>query len=290
MARTAPRGAAKSSPVKQHVPVPQGTVESKVVKITPKMAEEWLGRNSHNRPIRNTRVEELVGAIERGEWMVNGDAIRFAADGSLLDGQHRLWAIALAGKPVESVVTTGLATYAQETMDLGARRNLRDALTLRGEVNANMVAAIVALKWRLDQGLIRTTRKPTVAQGIAVLDAHPALREAKAVASRANDRFKVSGAVVGVCWYEFASIDGDAADAFFDKLVTGTNLMEGSPILALRRHLERMTAAGTGARANALQTHALFIKAWNAYREGRHVDNLIWRAAGTNAEPFPAPK
>lgn len=274
----------------QYTPAAQGAIEAKVMKITPQMAEEWLGRNSHNRPIRNARVEELVGVIERGEWFLNGDSIRFDANGVLSDGQHRLWAIALSGITVESLVVTGLASEAQETIDVGARRNLKDVLSLRGETNASMLAAVLNVKWKLDQGLIRTTRRPSIQQALAVLDANPALRDAKGAANKIGDRFKVSSAVVGVCWYEFQSIDPDDADVFFEKLATGVALQEGEAILALRRYMETQTAGGPGAKSSALMTHALFIKAWNYYREGRHIERLMWRAAGTNAEPFPTPK
>lgn len=262
---------------------------SEIVTITPAIATEWLGHNTHNRVIRNGRIEELVGAILRGEWYMNGDSIRFALDGSLLDGQHRLWAVVLSEKPIETLVVWDLPPEAQDTMDQGARRSLGDVLRLRKEDNAASLAAALNLQWRWDQGVVRNaTRKPTVAQAVAVLDANPTIRAAVAGSTRLGRRFKLSISVLSVCWYQFSCLDSEAADEFFTRLFEGAGLEPGSPILALRTWLERHM--GAGARANALMAHALIIKAWNAYREGRHVENLLWRAAGANAEPFPTPK
>lgn len=269
---------------------PTSIIRTEVKKVTPKVAEDWLGRNSHNRTIRNARVAELAGAIERGEWQFNGDAIRFAEDGSLLDGQHRLWAIIESGKAVETLVIHGLPSDTQETMDTGARRNLKDALTLRGEKNCSKLAAALAHLWRQESGLIRNTgAKPTTAQAIALLDRHPGIRDTVSRAEIVRHRFRVSAAMTAVAWYTLDTIDADDNEAFWSALIEGVNLNEGSPVLALRRWLERQASSAVGARASSLVAHALIIKAWNAWREGRHVEQLNWKASGMKAEAFPEP-
>jgi hypothetical protein len=269
--------------------VPGTPISTEVVKITPEIAEEWLGHNSHNRAIRNQTVEQLAGAITRGEWKLNGDAIRFARDGTLLDGQHRLWAIVEAGRPVESLVITGLPLDTQDTMDQGAKRTLGDVLRLRGEHDWTSLAATLAVFWRRSNGQVRNlSARPTVAQAIALFEKHPDLREAAKAGMRLNRHFRAPASVASCAWYEFTLIDPDAADIFWEKLITGAGLEEGNPILALRRYLEKSTVGA--ARGSPLLTHALFIKAWNAWREGRHIATLIWRPAGANAEQFPEPQ
>lgn len=270
-------------------------VEAAVERITPEIAEDWLGRNSHNRTLRNRHVTTLAGAMSRGEWVVNGDAIRFAADGTLLDGQHRLWAIIEAETAIDSLVIRGLPNEAQETMDAGARRNLADALKLRGETNALNLASIVTYHWRMDQGQVRTvSTRPTVQQAIAHLDRHPALRDFVGLARSMNSRLRLSAAMVGAVAYQLDSIDGDSAAEFWRRLDSGAGLDEGSPILHLRRYLETQalatTGRGGGRSTSVVTVHALIIKAWNHWRGGEEIGRLLWRSTGTNAEAFPVPR
>lgn len=259
---------------------------TEVRKISPKMAEDWLASNTHNRPLKDRVIDKLKGAIERGEWYLNGDAIRFDTHGTLQDGQHRLWAIALAertdaydGKGVETLVVRGLDPDAQMTMDMGTKRRLADHLKLMGYNSALTLGSVINLKWRLDNGLIRGTQVPTVQQALHVLQENPELDEATKFIGRWRNRFH-GGAQVGLLWYEFTQRDADAAEAFFSGVLDGVLLQKDSPVYALRRQLE-------GSKLGSLMLMALTIKAWNAYMEGKEVDRLVWRPVGKHAEPFP---
>lgn len=257
--------------------------------VTPALAEEWLGRNSHNRGLQNGWVEALAGVISRGEWRLNGDAIRFDVEGTLLDGQHRLWAVVESGIAVNSMVGFDLQTEAQETMDQGVRRKLSDVLKLKREANASGLAAALNVKWRWDNGYARmTTRKPSIAQALVVLERNPGLRDSVAASGKVARKFKISAAILAVCWYEFNSLDTSDAEDFFSRLASGIGLESGSPVLALRRWLERQMAATT--TQSAIMTQALVVKAWNYYRDGRQIETLVWRATGVHSEPFPTPK
>lgn len=277
------------------VPVVTDEIRTEIVTVTPEIAEDWLGHNSHNRNLRQRHVEMLAGAILRDEWEFNGDAIRFASDGTLLDGQHRLWAVIEADQPITTVVITGLPRSTQETIDGGgagaARRNLGDALTLRGEKQASTLAAGLAWFWRWQIAESpRSTLRPTLHQAISTLDEHPELRDSAAEARNVARRFRTSTGMVTAVHYVLASIDPDDAATFFDKVVSGVGLEEGSPILKLRLYLEQQSvAAAQGTRANAVVHAAMILKAWNAWRDGLHIDRLLWRAGGMNAEPFPEP-
>lgn len=69
-------------------------MKKEVVKITPAMARQWLERNTDNRPLRRTKVEGLRQSFMRGEYVRTHVGIAFDEHGTLLDGQHRLAAIA----------------------------------------------------------------------------------------------------------------------------------------------------------------------------------------------------
>lgn len=269
-------------------PQPKATVET----VTPDMAGDWLDRNTHNRPLYQSQVDHLVGVIQRGEWALNGDAIRFATDGTLLDGQHRLWAILESKTACETLVIRGLPTEAQETMDQGRRRNLRDYLALRGEKNSSRLAAVVNYWWRYERGHVRPGGpKPTIHQALATLDEHPTLRDA---ALGVQGLYSVLGLPVPIgaaCYYEFHSINEEQAEDFFARLRSGKDLSEGDPILALRRWLEQhRSEQKSGGRSGGVVIHALTIKAWNLHVRGMTCDRLSWKATGMKAEAFPEPE
>lgn len=253
-----------------------------VEKITPELAGEWLNANTHNRPLRNRHVDRLTATINRGEWVLNGESIKFDVKGVLQDGQHRLWAIHLSGKTVETLVVRGLPVVAQQTQDTGERRNLADQLRLApyNQTGAVNLAAMINFKWQIDNHLLRTTTKPTIQQGLALFDKHPGLADCKSIYSKWQRRFDRTSSIVGVLYYEFSQIDADAAEAFYEKVIGGVGLTEGSPELALRRSVE-LGKPGT------IMLAALTIKAWNAYIEGRRVEKLSWRPVGKVAESFP---
>jgi len=103
---------------------------AEVMMVTPELAEKFLATNTNNRPVRPTHVRALAHSIMRGEWVVSHQGIAFSTQGVLLDGQHRLRAIVVAGTPVQMVVTTGVSESAFKVIDCGVRRTLADLTQL----------------------------------------------------------------------------------------------------------------------------------------------------------------
>jgi len=65
-----------------------------VLNVSPDMALKWLEGNTHNRPINQAHVNRLAKEITAGRWQLTHQGIAFDTKGILIDGQHRLWAIA----------------------------------------------------------------------------------------------------------------------------------------------------------------------------------------------------
>ena len=98
--------------------------------ITPEMATSYLSHNTKNRSIRRQEVDAYVREIQRGTFVTTHQGIAFDSDGNLIDGQHRLMAIATAGRPVQMMVTRGIDPTALTVVDRGASRTMRDVMTL----------------------------------------------------------------------------------------------------------------------------------------------------------------
>lgn len=105
-------------------------IEQKLVDVTPAKAEAWLQHNVENRPLRESTVEGLKAAYQRGEYVITHQGVAFDEDGNLIDGQHRLTAISQmpAGFVARMYVTTGLSKKAFKAIDIGSKRTAGDVL------------------------------------------------------------------------------------------------------------------------------------------------------------------
>ncbi|WP_157062784.1 hypothetical protein [Actinopolyspora mortivallis] len=255
--------------------------------ITPEMAGQWLETNDSNRNVRERLVEKIVGAIQRGEWQINGDTVRFDENDRLRDGQHRLLAIYRSGCSVQSFVAWGISRDAQVTMDTGAKRSLADVLRLRNESLVTELAAALRLYWRYEQGTLRYFKiEPTYEELLTLLEDCPGLRKS-VQQSQPIKKFRMSPAVAAVSHFLFSTLDEEEADSFFDRLADGSDLTQDNPIRRLREWL----ISTPSSKRNYSQAHilALYIKAWNAHIKGEGLRTLRWRVGGSNPEAFPTP-
>ncbi|MEO1036983.1 MAG: ParB N-terminal domain-containing protein [Pseudomonadota bacterium] len=131
---------------------------ARIIEITPKMAMRYLETNNHNRRLSEQSVRELTAAIKNDEWQLNGEAIKIDGEGNLLDGQHRLHAIAKSGRSVKTYVISNLDSESFKTIDTGKRRNNADALSLLGYRDPTMLAAAARLVVNVERNQLRSPR------------------------------------------------------------------------------------------------------------------------------------
>lgn len=106
-------------------------MKAEIVNVTPQLAAEWLRSNLNNRPLRRTVVEGLKAAFRRGEYVQTHQGIAFSESGELLDGQHRLTAIAeMRDASFPILVTRDVPIEAFRAMDIGVKRTAADALRI----------------------------------------------------------------------------------------------------------------------------------------------------------------
>lgn len=108
------------------------------VSVTPELAKKWLSDNdfARQRVVRDHHILTLAEEIEAGNFIAHS-AIVFAQFGQeryLIDGQHRLNAIVLAGKNVSMTILTKIAESKSQierwyaSIDQGLKRSARDAI------------------------------------------------------------------------------------------------------------------------------------------------------------------
>lgn len=263
------------------------TVE--IVDVTPAVAGDYLTHNTHNRNVKPTAIARFVADMLAGEWQWTGEPIRFAIDGTLIDGQNRLHAIVESGTTQKMLVIRGLPMETQRDIDTGTPRRLHDVLKLRGEVNASSLAALVRAVESWESGARRSIGHGNAAHSrcLRSLDAHPELRDLVQPSRTVASGCGLPAAICGLAWWVFRQIDYDDAEFFFSRLGDGQSLVKGDPIYELRRTLQESKSV-RGER-NRTWMLAITIKSWNAYRNGDTVGLFRWRPGGAKPEAFPEP-
>jgi len=261
--------------------------------ITPAMAERYLTHNSHNRKLRKGTVATYAHAMERGQWVLNGESIKFDHNGVLVDGQHRLAAIVEAGVPIDVLVIRNVSMESQITVDVGLRRSIADHLGWMGETNTTRLgAALNALynyraSGRFEGGAAggATRRSCSYRDLLDLLEECPHIRESVKVAKMLGTNFKVPNGTIAALHYVLWEKEPAEANIFFDLLATGVGLDVDSPIYVLRRVMEKNDRETR--RMSTRHLMALIVKAWNLWISGESCRLLKFTTGGSSPEKFP---
>ena len=96
--------------------------------ITPEMAKAYLGQNHRNRIINQNRVEYFVRLIKSNQFdNAVPDPIVIDKNNTLINGQHRLSAIAAAGQTIPMYIQRGSNHDLILNLDLQRKRSVRQA-------------------------------------------------------------------------------------------------------------------------------------------------------------------
>ncbi len=253
------------------------TVE--VERIGPQAARKLLTRNDHNRNLRSGRVTQLANAMKRGEWELNGQTLKVAEDGTLIDGQHRLRAVVESGETIETLVMRNLPRAAQDTVDTGRKRRLADILKIEGYKDTHALAAAVNILYRYRNGLridYSQSGAPSPVQAMALIAAEPQIIESVKVARLVAKKVPGPVGVFGAMHCVFFQVDPEPTEDFFEGLREGNSLEKGDPLLNLRNQLMRPRKDRGYIQSPATVT-GLMCKAFNLRRAGISKTNLMFR-------------
>lgn len=267
------------------------TFKFKLEFVTPEEAEKILAKNVRNRTLSPATIATYRGDMDNGDWDDNGETVKIANGGLVLDGQHRLFGIIESGEPRWLLVVRGLDPSVQDTIDTGRPREFKDILKIRGVDRYTAVAAITRRLAFWETGV--RTRKSSGGRKMSnrhlsrLLAANPDIHFSAEVAVPTARKVKLPASILGFCHLLFYRIDPDDTQFFFEKLRDGSDLADGHPIHVLRNTLLDITAE---TKLDEVFQMAYTIKAWNAYRAGETISRLTYRPGGSKPEPFPEPK
>lgn len=111
--------------------------------ITPSVAAAYLEHNTDNRRRNKGKIAFYADMMSNGEWEVNGESIKFAPNGRLLDGQHRLMACVQANVPFETVVIRDIEEKVFDTLDQGWTRGKAQIFDISNIPNSKNISAAI---------------------------------------------------------------------------------------------------------------------------------------------------
>ena len=262
---------------------PQGSV---TIKVDRAMARAMLERNDQNRPLSERSVETYEAAMKAGEWVQNGESIKFTKCGLMFDGQHRLQAVVHSGVTIVTDARFGLDKDAFSTLDIGRKRTPGDVVALNGRRSANQHAAVLRALWRYQQTPRMTSATPTNAALVAFDDLYgDQVEQALLVSSRGRPTFFGSTAAAFVTVFALAH-NKRLAEDFLQAVNTGVGLNSPKhPAVQLRNALIKNATSVRKLPSDSVL--ALTVKAWNAFATGAEIHQLRWIINGDTPESFP---
>jgi hypothetical protein len=270
--------------------------------ITVSMAKAMLAWNrpytvgvaGTNRPLRPKVVQKYADDMLAGRWETTNQGIGIADDENgdpvIIDGQHRLNAIVLAGQTnpdlrVLMAVTKGLLPSAATVIDTQMRRQGGDVLAMaHGIRNPMVVTAALRLlhlydnvPWSLNAW---TQFKPSNAQLMGFVEAYPGIEESEHMTANTGLAIPSGPLTAATHLVRRERTDLDMS-VFLKGLKTGANLAERDPILALRNY--GLNALKNKQRREGPQMLALTLRAINSWV----VDDRRYNLRFSAAEPYP---
>ena len=247
---------------------------SMVVEITPQVAEFILVNTNHkNRPLSLGAVGKYQVEMEKNNWSLTGDSIKFGTDGLLKDGQHRLAACVRSGTPFTTHVVFGLHPETFQHIDIGKKRGASDTLAMMGVPNYNHASTIIRMIISYEVGMSDTPKNGVTNDYIKhkyleEID-HDLLQEAVNVSKLMWKTTKWQTGVIGAFFY-MAVKHGqrEQITKFFDEMSKGIGSKPRSPIPFLLQNVNRMRM-DRAYHVRAHQYSVMLSRAYANYKAGR---------------------
>ena len=247
----------------------QEMTEVRWMLITPELAREMLKKNTNNiRNIANGNIQAIVNDINNDGWRINGETICFNSKGVLSNGQHRLTAIAKAGKPVICLVVSNVPE--DDLYDVGKKRAIYEIMRANGYEKTNVAitgAANVILYGFIYGGITNKGTKKTIEY---IKDNYQKFALAYELSVYGKDCICRKAAVIA-CIFCILTMHDDSAEKIRDIVriaSTGMPIEEkpSTPGLALRLTLQDISNKW-GSEARALAFDAMY-QAYLDYSSG----------------------
>lgn len=211
------------------------------VMIDPETAMVWLRRNKNNRKVSQALVERFTRDMVAGNWPYTHQGIAFDNTGRLIDGQHRLHAIAQSGVTVPMQVSVNMPPEILMAIDQGKNRTTADVATLKAGtlIEANLSAVARGI---LNQGC-RIRWQGTRTEEVDFILSHltPLLYAIEHLPQKARAGNAMTRAVIARAWH---TVDTMRLERFCNILVNGAYAPEEEHVFKLREMIIARGSSG----------------------------------------------
>lgn len=261
-----------------------------VIEVTKEMARKWLEDTTlqpeQDRHLRPKEVATLRRKMDRGEWVLSGDSVRFTDEKQRVDAQHRLHAfIDSSLETLLTLVLWGLPPEAQQVIDGGAKRTMGNRLSIDGEVSGSALAATVQTVFSFTPDGDWYSQGPdargSYAQARTFIDKHPDVRDTVRYATNRKSECKTVGVppriVAGLRFEQLRrGADESTVDEFWDGVLEGIGLGRQDARRLLRDRLERSAHNRSRSKPNIgpREQVGLIAKTWSKWANDEAVRSL----------------
>jgi len=264
--------------------IKKGEVEFLNADLTSDDAKELLEGNTDNRAMRKYMIAKYARLMRTGKWVLNGECLKIGLAPKdqggfiLLDGQHRLHALAGIDGTIRMSMAFGLQKSHFKTIDTGFARNPSDILKMAGYKNVHVLSA--ATRWMLTYKENESFVSLTGVCPEDILDAvnrWPKMAYFTAPSQRCN--FLIANSISCFFMYVTQHIDPDLSYEFFYQLETSKDLEKKPlPRTSGTRQLHELLLKYKGQQVQLDKRYAMayLIGAWNSFYYQEPVKSIKW--------------
>ena len=253
------------------------------IKVTPETASQWLLENDNYRVLNEERVAKYAKDMSSGSWKRNGATIVFDGRNNLIDGQHRLSACIRSGEPFETIVVRGVDADADETIDMGQPRNLKQICKKREYPYPDRLPSVAKLVLQHNMGFwdkaTTSQRNISLMMALNFIDSNvDDLVAAVRMADKAAAVVRQSSPLSAIF---FIGGLNEGGEWFSARLKDGLHLGETDPVLHLRNKLIEIHSPKHISNQSA---RPIITRAWNLYCKGVPCYHQSLRFSGKNGK------
>lgn len=250
----------------------------KILALNPTLSEEDAAVYKRNRKLTRPQVEKWKRVIAAGRWKLTHEGLAISNTLKLLDGQHRLTAVAEGETPVEFIIFAGVDEDTFKVIGQGKTRTAADALSTVGATDTFKLSAAARLIYLYQSPDRQSWRRVPVTNDEAVelvQQEMDDLRESMNYGNRLMKSLPVIHSAATAAHFLINRKHGPGnphVEKFFDGMLKHRRLDDMDPRVKLDYFLANARAQGR--RLANMDQLALIILAWNHIANGREVHNL----------------
>lgn len=252
--------------------------------ITPEVAGVMLReRNKNNRNLAKAKVDQYAAAMEEGRWRLTPvPLILEEHTGNILDGQNRLTAVVRSNKSQKFVICTNGTRDIMGVIDQGKSRTASDHMKIqgvdRGTKLAPLLLAIISYN-RMPDGLWSHIKPLSNDEYMEAYNNNTEMAdEALGFGIQCAKAYKaISCTDFAFTYFLLRSWGFEQKELvdFFNKLSTGAELPDGSPILAFRNYLVNNKDKYSGCRTRRQHSVNNILKTFGLYQADKTITRFV---------------